>query len=35
VSPRSPPTAKATMTDREEGSMLGGHNARRKSAIAR
>lgn len=30
MSPKSPPTAKATMTDREEGSILGGHNASRK-----
>lgn len=32
VSPRRPPTANATMTDREEGSMFGGHRARRKSS---
>jgi hypothetical protein len=30
VSPISPPTAKATIRDREDGSILGGHNARRK-----
>lgn len=30
MSPRSPPTAKATMMVREDGSMLGGHSARRK-----
>lgn len=30
VSPNRPPTAKATMTDSDEGSMLGGHSARRK-----
>ena len=34
VSPRRPPTAKATMTEREEGSIFGGHNARRKSRIS-
>ena len=32
VSPRRPPTAKATITDSEDGSMLGGHSARRKSS---
>lgn len=31
MSPSRPPTANATMTEREEGSMLGGHRARRKS----
>lgn len=31
VSPSNPPTAKATMIEREEGSILGGHRARRKS----
>ena len=31
VSPSRPPTANATMTESEEGSMLGGHSARRKS----
>ncbi len=31
VSPSKPPTAKATMMESEEGSMLGGHSARRKS----
>lgn len=31
VSPSKPPTAKATMMESEEGSMFGGHSARRKS----
>ena len=31
MSPSKPPTAKATITEREEGSMFGGHKARRKS----
>ena len=30
VSPNNPPTANATMTDKLEGSMFGGHSARRK-----
>jgi hypothetical protein len=31
VSPRRPPTANATMTERDDGSILGGHNASKKS----
>lgn len=30
MSPRRPPTAKATITDSDEGSILGGHKASRK-----
>ena len=30
VSPSRPPTANATMTEREAGSIFGGHSARRK-----
>ena len=33
VSPRRPPTAKATITESDEGSIFGGHSARRKSAL--
>lgn len=31
MSPSNPPTANATMIEREEGSMFGGHSASRKS----
>jgi len=30
VSPSNPPTANATMTERDEGSIFGGHSASRK-----
>lgn len=30
MSPSKPPTAKATITDNDAGSMLGGHNANKK-----
>ena len=31
MSPSRPPTAKATIIDKDDGSMSGGHNASRKS----